>query len=177
MSQTEPIQKLLTKHGYDNFAPLWNEKGNLCNKWCYQMEGTFHVIDGYLHEEKRGRTLPSGIVLLRLCEDGYHICTASHKDKSSLYPIKGSKFFIVYENNEYNELYHLEVYFSDDSLSFEYLDTQKYMALQFHKKVNNGIISTFVDKYTRELKLDYIVSKRKDIIHEGVFTYFYKNFV
>lgn len=177
MSQTESIQKLLAKHGYDNFAPLWNEEGNLCNKWCYQVEGVFHVIDGYLHEEKRGKTLPSGIVLLRLCEDGYHICTASQKDKSTLYPIKDSKYFAVYENNEYNELYHLEVYFSDDSLSFEYLDTQKYMALQFHKKVNNGIISTFVDKYTRELKLDYIVSKRKDIIHEGVFTYFYKNFV
>lgn len=73
MSQTESIQKLLAKHGYDNFAPLWNEEGNLCNKWCYQVEGVFHVIDGYLHEEKRGKTLPSGIVLLRLCEDGYHI--------------------------------------------------------------------------------------------------------
>lgn len=177
MSQTESIQKLLAKHGYDNFAPLWNEEGNLCNKWCYQVEGVFHVIDGYLHEEKRGKTLPSGIVLLRLCEDGYHICTTSQKDKSTLYPIKDSKYFAVYENNEYNELYHLEVYFSDDSLSFEYLDTQKYMALLFPKKVNKGIISTFVDRYQPEIKLDYIVSKRKDIIHEGVFTYFYKNFV
>ena len=178
MSSTEYIQKkILAKHGYENFAPLWNEYGKLCGKWCYQMEGVFHVIDEYLHEEKRGSALPSGDVLLRLCEDGYHICTTSQKDKNSLYPIKDSKFFFVYENNEYNELYYLEIYDSDDSLSFEYLDTQTYMALLFPKKVNKGIISTFVDRYQPEIKLDYIVSKRKYIIHERVFSYFYKNFV
>lgn len=177
MSQTESIQKLLARNGFENFAPLLNEYGILCGKWCYQKEGEFHVIDEYLHEEKRENALPSGNVLLRLCEGAYQICTASQKDKSSLYPIKDSKFFIVYENNEYNELYYLEIYYSDDSQSFEYLDTQTYMALLFPKKVNKGIISTFVDRYQPEIKLDYIVSKRKDIIHKRVFSYFYKNFV
>lgn len=179
MSPIEYIQnKLLAKHGYVNIAPLWNEYGKLCGKWCYQMEGIFHVIDGYLDEEKRGRTLPSGNVLLRLCEDGYHICTASQKDKSSLYSIKNTKFFIVYENNEYNELSYLRNNDVDDSLSFEYLNTQTYMALLFHQKdVDKGIISTFVDRYETEIKLDCIVSKYKDIFHEDVFTYFYKNLV
>ena len=174
MSQTESIQKLLTRHGYDNFAPLWNENGILCGKWCYQMEGKFHVIDEHLDEEERRRSLPSGNVLLRLCEDGYHICTASPKDKNGLYPIKDSKFFIVYENDEYNELSYLRNLYVRDSL-FEYLDTQTYMALLFHKnKVDKGLISTL---YIPEIKLDCIVAKHKDIVHEKVYTYFYKNFV
>ena len=179
MSPIENIQnKLLAKHGYANIAPLWNEYGKLCGKWCYQMGGIFHVVDGYLDEEKRGRTLPSGSVLLRLCEDGYHICTASQKDKSSLYSIKDSTFFIVYENNGYNELSYLSNNDVDDSLSFEYLNTQTYIALLFHKKdVDKGVISTFVDRYETEIKLDCIVSKYKDIFHEDVFTYFYKNLV
>ena len=71
-------------------------------------KGVFHVIDSYLNEEKRGRTLPFGSVLLRLCEDGYHICTPSQKDKSSLYPITNARYFIVYDNNDYNELSYLQ---------------------------------------------------------------------
>lgn len=95
MSPIEYIQnKLLANHGYYNIAPLWNKYGKLCDRWCYQKDGVFHVVDGYLDEDKRGRTLPSGDVLLRLCEDGYHICTVSQKDKGSLYPIKDSKFFL-----------------------------------------------------------------------------------
>ena len=73
---------------------LLNEYGILCGKWCYQKEGEFHVIDEDSHEEKRENALPSGNVLLRLCEGAYHICTASQKDKSSLYPIKDSKFLL-----------------------------------------------------------------------------------
>ncbi len=178
MSPIEYIQnKLLAKHGYHNIAPLWNKFGKLCGIWCYQMNGVFHVIDVYLNEDKRGRTLPSGDVLLRLCEDGYHICTASQKNKSSLYPIKDSKYFIVYENNGYNELSYLNNSDVDDSLSFEYLDTQTYISLLFHKDVDKGIISTFVDRYESEIKLDCIVSKHKDILHKNVFTYFYENLI
>lgn len=179
MSPIEYIQnKLLANHGYYNIAPLWNKYGKLCDRWCYQKDGVFHVVDGYLDEDKRGRTLPSGDVLLRLCEDGYHICTVSQKDKGSLYPIKDSKFFFVYENNEYNELSYLRNNDVDESLSFEYLDTQTYMSLLFHKKdVDKGIISTFVDRNDSEIKLDCIVSKHKDIFHEDVFTYFYGNLI
>lgn len=176
MSSIEYIKnELLVKQGYYNIAPLWNIYGKLCGKWCYQKDGVFHVIDGYLVADKRGRTLPLGVVLLKLCEDGYHICTASQKDKSSLYPIKDTKFFIVYENNEYSELSYLWDNDVDDSLSFEYLDTQNFMALLFHKKkVDKGIITTFEDSDEKEIKLDCIVSKHKDILHEDVFTYFYQ---
>lgn len=178
MSPIEYIQnKLLAKHGYYNIAPLWNRFGKLCGKWCYQMNGVFHVIDGNLNEYKRGIALPSGDVLLRLCEDGYHICTASQKDKRSLYTIKDSRFFIVYENNEYNELSYLWNNDVDDSLSFEYMDTQTYISLLFHKDVDKGIISTFDDRYESEIKLDCIVSKHKDIFHKNVFTYFHEDLI
>lgn len=179
MSAIETIQsKLLAKHGYYNLAPLWSKYDKLCGKWCYQKKGVFHVIDSYLSEEERGRTLPFGFVLLSLREDGYHICNSSQKDKSSLYPIKDAKYFIVYDNNEYNELTYLHSSDIDEKFSFEFIETQNYLALLFHKfDLDKGIISTLIDRWENEIRLDCIVSKNKDILHEDVFTYFHERFI
>lgn len=179
MSALETIQsKLLARQGYYNLAPLWNKYDKLCGRWCYQKEGVFHVIDSYLSEEKRGRTLPFGSVLLRLCEDGYHICTPSQKDKSSLYPIKNAKYFIVYDNNDYNELSYLQDNEVDEKLSFEFSETQNYLALLFHKfDLEKGIISSIIDRWEYETRLDCIVSKHNDIFHEEVFTYFHEGYI
>lgn len=176
MSALETIQsELLARQGYYNLAPLWSKYDELCGRWCYQKEGVFHVIDSYLSEEKRGRALPFGSVLLRLCEDGYHICSPSQKDKSSLYPIKNTKYFIVYDNNEYNELTYLQNNDVDEKLSFEFLETPNYLAILFHKfDSENGIISTVTDSWGDETRLDCIVSKKKDILHEDVFTYLHE---
>ena len=91
-------------------------------------------------------------MLLRLCEDGYHICSPSQKDKSSLYPIKNTKYFIVYDNNEYNELIYLQNNDVDEKLSFEFLETPNYLAILFHKfDSENGIISTVTDSWGTKL--------------------------
>lgn len=179
MTSLESIQsKLLSRHGYNKIAPFWGKYEILSGKWCYQKEGIFHVIDGYLSEDKRGRSLPVGNVLLRLSEDGYHICIPSQKDKSSYYPIKDDKYIFVWEDNGYNELSYLRDNNIDDSLSFEFVETDFYLALLFHKQnKENGVISIFEDGEENDVRLDCIVSKQKDILLEDVFTYFHNDII
>lgn len=178
MKSIEYFQKqLLSKYGYCDIANLWNVKDELCNKFCYHKDDIFYVLDENLVEDKRGKTLPTGTVLLRLSQDGYHICTPQNNNRN-LYSIKDTKFFVIYENNECHELAYLKYNNKKEDLSFELIDTQTYMALLFHKKtVNNGIISTFVDKNYDEIRLDCIIAKHNNVIHEDVFTYFYEDLI
>lgn len=176
MTSLESIQKkLLAKQGLYNIAPLWSKYEHLSGKWCYIKDNKIHIIDSDLYEEERGRSMPTGTLLLSLIDDGYHMCTPSTKDKSSVYPIKDSKYFFIWDDSSYLRLsFFLQNENVNHNLMFEFVETNDYFAILFHSNnKKKGIISLAEYNWN----LDYIVSKNKDLVEKGVFTYFHGDFI
>ena len=159
--------KLLKKLGYD-VAPF---EGDYDSKFVSLEDGKFHFMDGDAEDSYRELDNIKGDILLRLDDDGYHVCPFISEDgKPIKYTPKLYKYFILRSDNRYTELEYLDDMNLSDSDTFEVVETKKYIAIKYNKK--------WMDEPKRLKEkplLNSIIVKEKDITHLGVFTYCYED--
>ena len=174
MTAFEEFQNSLLKQlGYD-VAPF---EGDWLPKYVYLKDGKFCFLDQYAKNSYRSEESISGDILIQKNDEGYHCCPSVNKDGESILYRLGvkisrldSKYYILWENNEYTELSYLHDscfhFCSGDTI--EYKITDHYIAVMFHQE-NNSMMRDD-NPY-----LDAIICREKDIYHLGVKTHFLKD--
>lgn len=168
MTEFESVQnRMLEKLGY-YVAPF---HGDYTTKYVSIKDGEFHFMDGNAEDSYRELDDIKGDILLRLDNDGYHVCPFVSEDGEPIkYTPKLYKYFILRGDNRYTELEYLDDMNLSDSDTFEMVETKKYIAIKYNKK--------WMDE-SKRLKekpfLDSIIAKEKDITHLGVFAYYYED--
>ena len=159
--------KLLKKLGYD-VAPF---EGDYDSKFVSLEDGKFHFMDDDAEDSYRELDNIKGDILLRLDNDGYHVCRfISEEGEPVKYTPKLYKYFILRRDNRYTELEYLDDMNLSDSDTFEVVETKKYIAIKYSKK--------WMDEQKRLKEkplLNSIIVKEKDIAHLGVFSYCYED--
>lgn len=168
MTEFESFQnKLLKKLGYD-VAPF---DGDYDSKFVSLEDGKFHFMDGDAEDSYRELDNIKSDILLRLDDDGYHVCPFMSEDGE---PIKYSpnlyKYFILRKDDKYTELEYLDdMYLSVDD-TFEVVDTDDYITIKYNKhRVDEPM------RLKEKPLLDSIIAKEKDIAHLGVFVYYFED--
>ena len=159
--------KLLEKLGYD-VIPF---EGDYVPKYVLIKDDTFHFMDSDANDSSRELDDVRGNVLIRKDTYGFHYCPSKNEQGEPIqYHMRQyhPEYFILWEDNEYQDLMYLYEYHLCDGDTFEYSTTDHYLAIKFHKEDNSML---------REDNpfLDAIISQEKDVFHIGVHTFFIEN--
>lgn len=170
MTELEIFQNvLLKKLGFD-ILPFY---GDTMPKYVYFKDGKLVFLDSKAKESYRECAKIAGNVLLRYSKEGCYYCPSLSENGAPIHYHPRSldsnwRYLILWENNEYTELDYLNGFELNPNDSFEYIDTDNYFAIKYHKENMSEQEKPF---------LDTIISKKNKIEHIEVFTCFVNDII
>ena len=169
----EVQSEFLEKRGYKKLAPVSDH----WDVWFYQKDGKFGTLDGNHDKAYRKWQHLYGDILLCLNNDGYHYCEPSGDKGSHRYKVQDGRYYFLWDNDEYVELKYFNfsrIYDCKDQ--FEYIKGDNYVAIKYYKyKEYSYRLMSETERLNEKPRKDLIISKKKDICHMEVFTFFYND--
>ena len=171
MSEFETFSsEFLNKLGY-KFTPFY---GDYETKFVQLIDDSFRFMDIEANNSYREKEEINGDILVKKDEEGLHCCpSTSNEGTPILYHTNYQldwEYYILWENDKYTKLPYLYSFHLDYDDTFEYITTEYYLAIKFHKHGINEL-----KRLEEKPFFDTLISRSKKICYVGAFTYFYKD--